>query len=74
MDLPHVVTLSELGVTHDPGTEWHPTEKANAFVDGLLPDLNEQELAEHLAKPEVYPDSGEPMSAEDSKWSPEGEV
>jgi hypothetical protein len=36
----------------DPGRDWHPA-KAEAFdADGLLPDLTDEEVAEHLEKPE----------------------
>lgn len=70
------VSLADLGVESDPGTEWHPRpNKANAFLDsGLLPDLNEREVEEHLAKPETYPDTGKSLGAEDSQESPEGEI
>jgi len=76
MDESNEVSLSDLGVEHDPGTEWHPrASKANAFHDdGLLPHLNDREVEEHLAKPERYFDSDKVLGAEDSELSPEGEI
>lgn len=72
------VSLEELGVTDDPGCDWHPREdKAEARdADGNLHDLSDDEVAEHADKPEVndQPDAGRSLAAEDSAQSPEGEV
>ena len=64
------VSLHSLGLTTDPGTEWHPHYKA-----GDLPDLDDTAVTVHLAKPE-HADEREagPLAAEDSALSPEGEV
>ena len=70
------VPLADLEIDDDPGTTWHPRpDKPNARLEnGDLPDLNDRELAEHMMKPEEFPDTGEPAAAEDSAESPEGEV
>lgn len=72
----NIVTLAELGVDEDPGTAWHPRpSKVGAFMaSGDLPDLDDLDVVAHSTKPERYPDSGEPMAAEDSQHSPEGEI
>lgn len=71
-----VVALGDLDVDDDPGCAWHPREdKPNARMEnGDLPDLNAQELAEHMMKPEEFPDAGEPRAAEDSNESDEDVV
>lgn len=67
------VSLADLGVEEDPGSAWHP--KAEKFTpEGLLPDLSDVEVEEHLAKPETYPDTGRVLSAEDSALTPEGQI
>lgn len=70
------VSLADLGVDEDPGTAWHPRPDKTEARDagGNLTDLSPEEQAMHLTKPEEYPDSGSPLSAEDSTHSPEGEV
>lgn len=70
------LSLADLGVDEDPGCAWHPRpDKTEVWdSDGNLRDLNEAVQRMHLAKPEQYPDSGEPLSAEDSVHSGEGEV
>jgi hypothetical protein len=69
------VPLADLEIDDDPGTTWHPrADKPNARLEnGDLPDLNHQELAEHMMKPEEFPDM-QPVAAEDSEDSPEDEV
>lgn len=69
-----MLTLRDLGVNHDPGTAWHP--KPEKFVDGLLPDLDDEQVAEHLTKPEAadQSDAGRSLAAEDSTETPDGEV
>jgi hypothetical protein len=64
------MSLEEIGVTKDPGTEWHPrSDKTEARdEDGLLLDLSDEEVDEHRAKPEAADQEdaqGEPLSAED---------
>lgn len=72
------ITLADLGIDEDPGTAWHPrpdkTEARDA--DGLLLDLDDDQVAEHAAKPETVDqlDAGQILSAEDSALSPDGEV
>jgi hypothetical protein len=72
------MSLEELGVDEDPGTEWHPREdKAEARdSEGNLYDLDDNDVAEHERKPEAAEqiDAGQVLSAEDSAESPEGEV
>jgi hypothetical protein len=59
-----------LGLTTDPGTEWHPHYK-----DGGLPDLDDAQMADHLRKPEGAEErEAGPFAAEDSLDSPEGWV
>lgn len=45
-------------------------------ADGLLLDLDDDAVLEHMAKPEAaeQPDAGLSLSAEDSAESPDGEV
>lgn len=74
-----IISLADLGVDEDPGTAWHPRpDKAEAWdADGNLADLDDDTVAAHAAKPEAVDqlDAGvEPMSAEDSVHSPNGEV
>ncbi|HEY9264390.1 MAG TPA: hypothetical protein VIQ11_07295 [Mycobacterium sp.] len=72
------ISLADLGIDEDPGTAWHPrpdkTEARDA--DGLLLDLDDDAVAEHMAKPEAaeQPDAGLSLSAEDSALTPDGEV
>lgn len=52
------VSLAELGVdpgTGDPGTSWHPRPDKTEARDaqGRLRDLDDDEVAEHLEKPEA---------------------
>lgn len=68
------VSLTDLGVTRDPGTDWHPRpDKANAYDEcGDLPDLNDREVVEHGEKPEAFEQidgvaCGPPLAAEDSQ-------
>lgn len=73
------ISLADIGIDEDPGTAWHPrADKTEARdADGLLLDLDDDQVAEHAAKPEAADqlDAGvEPMSAEDSAESPDGEV
>jgi hypothetical protein len=71
------LTLAELGIDHDPGTAWHPRKPEAYDADGNLRDLNDDEVHEHLHKPESQdqPDARRlPLAAEDSTESPEGEV
>lgn len=72
-------SLSDLGVVDDPGTDWHPRpDKAEAWGEhGELFDLDDDQVAEHQMKPEAVDqvDAGvEPLAAEDSALSPEGQV
>jgi hypothetical protein len=46
------VSLDDLGVEQDPGTAWHPRTKDEADD---LPDLDDEQVTEHLAKPEADP-------------------
>ena len=74
-----IISLADLGIDEDPGTAWHPrADKAEARdADGHLLDLDDDQVAEHAAKPEATDqiDAGvEPLSAEDSALSPDGEV
>lgn len=41
----HDVSLVDLEITSDPGTEWHPADKT-------ISDLSYDEVMDHLAKPE----------------------
>ncbi|HEY9351997.1 MAG TPA: hypothetical protein VIP28_02045 [Nocardioides sp.] len=72
------ISLADLGIDEDPGTAWHPrpdkTEARDA--DGLLVDLDDDAVAEHMAKPEAAEqlDAGLSLSAEDSALTPDGEV
>jgi hypothetical protein len=71
------VALYDLGVTSDPGTEWHPRDKPGARDDsGDLIDLSDLDVLEHQAKPEVagQPDAGLLLAAEDSTHSHDDEV
>lgn len=47
------VTLEDLDITSDPGTEWHPAAKELTY-------LYEAEVEEHMRKPEAadQPDAG----------------
>lgn len=47
------VTLEDLDIESDPGTEWHPEHKD-------LTDLSDVEVEEHMLKPEAadQPDAG----------------
>lgn len=58
------ITLADLGVDDDPGTDWHPRQdKTEARdSDGNLCDLTDAADAEH------------PAAAEDSIHSPNGKV
>jgi hypothetical protein len=49
----------------DPGTAWHPKRWLKRIRD--LPDLDDEEVAEHRRKPEAadQPDSRRVMEAED---------
>lgn len=68
-----VVDPAELGVVDTAGTGWHPF-KPEAYVEGgLLPDLTDDEVAEHLAKPEADDAEGI-LAAEDSALTPDGVV
>ena len=72
------ISLADLGIDEDPGTAWHPrpdkTEARDA--DGLLLDLDDDGVVEHMAKPEAAEqlDAGLSLSAEDSALTPDGEV
>ena len=72
------ISLADLGIDEDPGTAWPPrpdkTEARDA--DGLLVDLDDDAVAEHMAKPEAAEqlDAGLSLSAEDSALTPDGEV
>lgn len=72
------LTLAELGVTRDPGTDWHPrADKAEARnAEGNLVDLDDDQVLDHQAKPETgeQPDAGVLLAAEDSQHSPKGVV
>lgn len=77
--MPDIITLADLDVADDPGTAWHPrADKTEARdADGNLTDLDDDQVAEHAAKPEAVDqlDAGvDPMSAEDSTYSADGEV
>lgn len=47
------ISLDDLGVLSDPGTEWHPDKPLN--------DLSDAEVEEHMLKPErlVQTDAGQ---------------
>lgn len=71
-----MLSLLALGVEKDPGTEWHP-DKPEAYTEDGLRDLSDEEVVAHTLKPEVFeqPDAGvEPLAAEDSRETPEGEI
>lgn len=76
--MPDVIPLAELGIGDDPGTNWHPRrDKAGARTeDGLLVDLDDDQVLEHQAKPETADqvDAGVLLAAEDSAETPEGVV
>lgn len=76
--MPDTISLAALGVDEDPGTAWHPrADKTEARdPDGNLVDLDDDQVAEHAAKPESADqlDAGLVLSAEDSAFSPDGEV
>lgn len=71
----HIIPLADLGVTDDPGTTWHPDKPEAYDAEGHLLDVVDVE--EHLIKPEALwqADAGvEPLSAEDSLLTPDGEI
>lgn len=67
-----MITIADLGLNGDPGRAWHPGQ-AKFRDDGTLPDLTDEQTAEHAAKPEAAEAEGV-LAAEDSVLSPEGEV
>lgn len=75
-----MLTLREIGVDplDDPGTNWHPRpDKTDARdADGHLLDLDDDQVAEHAAKPEAAEqlDAGRVLGAEDSAHTADGEV
>lgn len=83
-----IIALADLGIdpADDPGTNWHPRHDHPTArdTDGNLCDLDEDQVAEHAAKPEADEqydgvrrrdrDSRELGAAEDSDHSPEGVV
>lgn len=77
--MPDIITVAELGITEDPGTDWHPRPGHEEAwdEDGNLANLSEAQVAQHLDKPEAATqvDAGvPPMAAEDSAESPEDQV
>lgn len=71
------VTLAELGVQNDPGTSWHPRwDKAAAWDGSELVDLTDDEVLEHMVKPEAANqlDAGVLLEAEDSEHSRRGVI
>lgn len=71
------ISLADLGITADPGTDWHPRDKPGARdAYGNLVDLSGRQVAEHVAKPEAddHPDAGVSLSAEDSAITRDGVV
>lgn len=66
------LTLRDLDIdpADDAGTSWHPRQdKAEAWdADGLLTDLDDDQVTEHAAKPEAADqvDAAAPRAAEDS--------
>lgn len=64
------VTLAALGVTSDPGTDWHPKGSRQAED---LPDLTDRQVHDHLRKPEADPDDRY-RDAEGSTETPEDVV
>lgn len=83
---PDVVLLADLGITEDPGTNWHPrADKAEVRnADGDLVDLDDAQVSEHFSKPEAdeqydgvrrrLREARELGAAEDSDHSEPGEV
>jgi len=77
--MPEQLTLADLDIAEDPGTEWHPRgdKYGDAWDDdGRLVDLDDDQVAVHQAKPEAaaQPDAGRSLAAEDSETTPDGEV
>lgn len=72
------VSLEELGIapSEDAGCSWHPGKPEAYDEGGLLRDLSDAEVADHLAKPEADEqiDARFVLDAEDSIESPTGEV
>jgi hypothetical protein len=70
------VTLGELGLTEDVGRAWHPRHPEAYGPDGELLDLEAGEAIRHLEKPEAVAsrEAVHSLAAEDSEWSPEGEI
>lgn len=75
MNEQEVITLDDLNIERDPGTEWHP-EKAEAWDGDCLRNISDEEMEEHLSKPERedYPDGYALLAAEDSRYAPKGAV
>ena len=81
-----IIDLADLDIEEDPGTNWHPrTDKTEVWdQSGRLVDLDEDQAAEHAAKPEADEQydgvrhrarvGRELGSAEDSDHSPTGVV
>ena len=71
------VSLRDLGVEEDPGTEWHPSGLLDEvrMLLGDLPDLDDNEVGEHMRfKRRGFIDEERLLEAEDSTESPEGAV
>lgn len=71
---PNTLTLADLGLdpADDVGRTWHP-KREKFCADGTLPDLTDDEVAEHLRKPEAAAAEAL-LAAEDSAETPEGVV
>lgn len=84
--MPRHLSLAELGVTDDRGTDWHPRrDKTDARgPDGRLRDLTDADVHEHIVKPEADDqvdgvrrrkrENRPELAAEDSIETPDGEV
>lgn len=68
-----IVTPEQLGVDDAAGTGWHPSKPDAYTEDGLLPDLDDDQVLEHQAKPEAD-DAEDILAAEDSALTPDGVV
>lgn len=64
------MTIEARAPREDPGRSWHPR-----YTSGDLPDLTDEDMKAHLAKPE-YADERDagPLAAEDSAETPEDVV
>jgi hypothetical protein len=80
------ISLEDLAIdpAEDPGTNWHPTKAEALNGDGNLRDLSDDEVHEHIEKPESDEqidgvrrrrrERRAELAAEDSLETPDGEI